>query len=72
LTSEDKLLEEVKRLGEEISERLQELEERVKKLEGAGSSSRIISISWRIARVEASAHRILSLSRNTLLTSSPA
>ena len=62
------MLKEVKRLGEEISERLQELEERVKRLEDASSSSRIISISWRIARVEASAHRILSLSRNTLVS----
>jgi len=68
LASEERLLEEVKRLLEEISGKLQELEERIRKLEDAISLSRIISITWRIARAEASAHRILSLARNTLVS----
>lgn len=68
MASEEGLLEEVRRLREEISGKLRELEERIKKLEDALSPSRIISITWRIARVEASAHRILSLARNTLVS----
>jgi chromosome segregation ATPase len=68
LASEERLLDEVRRLREEISGKIQELEERVKKLEDAISPSRIVSISWRIARVEASAHRILSMARNTLVS----
>ncbi len=68
MASEEGLLEEVRRLREEISGKLRELEERIKKLEDEISPSRIISITWRIARVEASAHRILSLARNTLVS----
>lgn len=50
MASEERLLDEVRRLREEISGKIQELEERVKKLEDAISPSRIVSISWRIAR----------------------
>ena len=67
MASEERLLDEVRRLREEISGKIQELEERVKKLEDA-ILQLIVSISWRIARVEASAHRILSMARNTLVS----
>lgn len=63
MASEEKVIEEVKRLREELSEKLQELEERIKRLEG-----KIITINWRIAHIEAYAHRILSSAKNTLIS----
>ncbi|MEM0223798.1 MAG: hypothetical protein QXJ99_05310 [Thermofilum sp.] len=65
MASEEGVIEEVKRLRVELSEKLHELEERIRKLEDMVSPSKLIAINWRIAHVEAFAHRILSLAKNT-------
>lgn len=62
------MIEEVRRLREELSGKLQELEERIRRLEDASSPSKMIVINWMIARIEASAHRILSSAKNTLVS----
>ncbi|MEM0329029.1 MAG: hypothetical protein QXW02_01415 [Nitrososphaerota archaeon] len=66
MASEEGVIGEVKRLRVELLEKLHELEERIRRLEDIVSPSKLIAINWRIAHVEAFAHRILSLSKNTL------
>ena len=62
------LSSEVEKAGDELSKKLEELESRVKRLEELIASMNLIGISWKIARIEALSQRLLTYSRNELIT----
>jgi len=64
----ENLAEEIKRLRIDLSKKIADLEDRIKHLEESRDPSYMVEIVWRIACVEASAHRLLSYARNALTT----
>ncbi|MCD6312365.1 MAG: hypothetical protein J7L79_00945 [Thaumarchaeota archaeon] len=58
----------VEKARNELSKRLEELESRIKRLEELIDLMNLIEISWRIAQIEAFSQRLLTSSRNELIT----
>lgn len=66
--SDQVLKDELRKVKDELLEKLTGVEERVKKLEELVEPTNLIEINWRIARIEAFSQRLLTHSRNELIT----
>ena len=60
--------DELRKVRDELLKRLTHIEERVKKLEEMVDPTNLVEINWRIARIEAFSQRLLTFSRNELIT----